>query len=419
MLQLMIRNSILGYVFFISWTAAFALGEWLLLPFLFVISAMVFVTIKLLVGGGVSCAPYKKEDYLILLFLVAFTISHLINQNASGFNYIFAYCFVFCILYLFIKGVLFSYVTARQLYMVNTWAVIFIGIFLSANFVLNIAGVIDLQGMMPRTTETNATYLGVFNRGYAFATEPGTIAFYMNALGPLALWYLWSGVRVARLIKLILTAVLFFGWLVLFSASGWAFLSVALVISLVISGIKKYINSRMIKTIGVIFFIVIPVLFMVASSPKVQNYFNPIYLKLTLAEDASTSSSGSRIDRWSTGIDLVFEEPFFGKGPRYFSSKGESSVLSWYLMVLVEGGFISFLAILIFLGSVLIRILKFRHPSRFPVLVGFLAGSGHLLVISTFFEPFLWLLIAIFYVQQAKYQRHQKYVVYNIARIAG
>ena len=70
-------------------------------------------------------------------------------------------------------------------------------------------------------------------------------------------------------------------------------------------------------------------------------------------------------------------------------------------MILIESGFISFIFIMLFLFSVLIKIINLNHQSTIAYLIGFLAGAGHLLVISTFFYPFLFLLIAIFFVQKA------------------
>jgi O-antigen ligase len=134
---------------------------------------------------------------------------------------------------------------------------------------------------------------------------------------------------------------------------------------------------------------------------NIVSYLSPIYMKLSLSSELSTSST--RLDRWSAGLQkfLDADNPLFGYGPGYFSSADELSTLSWYLMVLVESGLISFLLIIIFFGLVFSRIVCMRHQARPAFLIGFVAGCGHLLVISTFYHPFIWLLMAILYVQLA------------------
>ncbi len=399
----MVKFLILAYIFFVSWTSALALSSWILLPFVFVLSAFVVVLFKVIRGSTFCVSPYYKEDLFLPLFFIFFMVSAIINMNASGFNYVVAYLFVFGLLYLFVKGVLATYVTLPQIYMANTYGVIFVGLFLTVNFILNTSGIVDLQGAIPRISGTNASYLGIFNRGYAFATEPGIVAFYLNTLGPLALWHLWCEVQCSKVVKLLLTCAVAFGWLVLFSAAAVFFLSISCFLAAMIMW-KRIINRRLTistfcKMGSVTAFILLISLFF-AFSPKFQGYIAPICMKLTLSPELS--SSHARTDRWKNAANLVLDEPFLGKGPRYFSSKGESSAISWYLTLLVEGGFLSFMPLLAFLCIVFVRILTFRHLYQPPILIGFLAGCGHLMIISSFFAPFLWLLIAIFYVLYAE-----------------
>ena len=42
------------------------------------------------------------------------------------------------------------------------------------------------------------------------------------------------------------------------------------------------------------------------------------------------------------GLNLIMDSPIWGHGPRYFSSIGQESLLSWYLMLIVESGIITF-----------------------------------------------------------------------------
>lgn len=398
----MVKFTALSYIFFVSWTGISILGEWLRLPFLFVLAALGAVFFNVMANVRFSRNPYKMEDSLIPLFLFVFMLSALINPNDSGLHYVMAYFFVFLILYLFVKGVLYSYATTYQIYSANAWGVITVGAFLSINFILSATGVVHLQNMIPRVKEATALYVGELNRGYAFSSEPGIVAFYLNVLGPIALWFLWREMRLTRFLKRVLTCLVAFGWLVTFSAAGWSFLILSTVVAMLIKTMrfsKAAFRVKQIAKVGAPSLVIIFSLVWIGSQPVVQDFAYPIVMKLSLSDDFS--SSFRRTERWEAGAGMVLNNPFWGYGPRYFSAESESSTLSWFLMLLVEGGLISFFIMILFLFAVFIRIVKFRHPYELPMMIGFLAGCGHLMVISTFYHPFLWALIAIFYAQQA------------------
>jgi O-antigen ligase len=397
-----VNFGVFSYVFFVSWNGVFALHEWVRVPFVLLLLTLCAFALHLVMGGRLLVRPYSKIDYLLPAFFVAFSISAFINQNESSLNYLIAYFFVFFILYLLFKGILYSCVTSRQIHVANTWGVIFVGAFLSLNFILSSAGLVNLQEMMPRVKDASAIYLEEFNRGYGFSTEPGVVAYYLNTLGPLALWFLWRETSLLGLIKSTLTLIVIFGWFVTFSAAGFAFLVVSLFVSYLILNVR--IRTAALKAKQVVRVVIVSMTLLgaggwAASQPVVQDFMFPIFMKLTLSEDLR--SSEHRTERWSESAGMVLDRPFFGYGPRYFSAEGESSALNWFLMLLVEGGFISFLIMLLFLYLVMVKMIRFRHPARMPYLVGFLAGCGHLMATSTFYHPFLWLLIAIFFVQQA------------------
>lgn len=374
------------------------------LPFIFALSCVLLVSIDVAVKGRFNYSAYNFDDYLIVLFMASIIVSSILSQNALSLNYIAAYCFVLGILYLFLKGALFSYVPVESIYAVNAFAVVFVGVFMCINFALNTAGIIDLQGMMPRIRPSTATYAGIFNRGYGFSTEPGIVAFYFNTLGPLAVWYLWKRSSIPSSLVYLLTIFIIIGWLLTFSASGVAFLAIAIMFGIFLSR-SVYRGLRFARNRLYNFTLLLPLLIAVSvwmfDRFNIGRYFSPIYMKLSLSSELSTSST--RLDRWSAGLQkfLNLDNPLFGYGPGYFSSIDELSTLSWYLMVLVESGLISFLLIIVFFGLVFIRIVYMRHQARSAFLIGFVAGCGHLLVISTFYHPFIWLLMAILYVQLA------------------
>jgi len=401
----MTKYFILGYIFFISWNGVFAINEWLRVPVYFLLPALFFALFFSVRSGRFVISSFRIEDLLILLFLLIYYLSALVNMNPSGFNYVLAYFFVFFAQYLMIKFILFSFTTPRQFYAINTAAIIFICVFLVTNQALLFFDVIDLQNSLPRLSkDATATYNTAYNsfvRGYAFSTEPGVVAFYLNILGPIALWYFWNKTGFSITVKTVIILMTIFGWLLTFSAAGAAFLVIGYLLATFLLNFRLIninfrVNKKVITRISFfsIFFVVI---FFYQGT---QVFLKPMVAKLTLTDNLKTTSH--RIERIEEGFKLALDKPLLGYGPRYFTSAGESSTLNWYLMLLVESGWVSFFMMIAFLISVLFRMLKSSLPNRFPYLVGFFAGSLHLGVISTFYHPFLWLLIAMFYVDEIK-----------------
>lgn len=403
-----IRALFLLYIFFVSWTGVLALGSWLRLPFIFAIAGCTLIAVSRLRAEKFAMSSYFGEDFLVVLFIASWMMSAVVNMNEASLNYVAAYVFVFGVLLLCMKGVLANYLTMSQIYAANAAGVMFVACFLVVNFVLDVAGIAELQSMLPRLRETTATYARLFKRGYAFSTEPGIVAFYINTLGPLALWYVWTRPGRSFALAVISTSLVAFGWVVTFSASGVAFLLLGMMFSAAIYALKflhrgyslQSIVRRLIVAIGSA-----GVAAFILSRDAVQQALYPMYLKLTLSDSLKTAVT--RKDRWDAALDAIWSSgSLFGRGPGYTAAADEPSALNWYLSVLVEGGILAFAVLIAFMLVVLYRIVELRHPARFAILVGFVAGAGHLLVINTFFHPFLWLLIAIFYVQLARVRRY-------------
>lgn len=403
----MVKYLLIAYIFFVSWTGAFALSPWFRLHFLVALVAIVMAAIAAVLKGRFSISPYKQDDIWILLFLLMYILAAQINPNGSSFAYISVYLFVLIGLFLVMKGALFTFLESRQIYAANLCGVAFVGAFLSINFILNTNGIVDLQGMIPRLRDTTASYAGIFIRGYGFSTEPGIVAYYLNTLGPLALWYLWSGTVINKITKLIITSLIIFGWVVTFSAGGVFALLLSLVLSM--SFLKYRRKEIRFKYTNLLNSILIIAIFVVGISylqqSDIDRFLRPIYMKLTFSEELNTATN--RIERYEAGYSIIMEKPLLGNGPGYFSSINESSTVNWYLMVIAEGGLLTIIPIIMFLSFVLYRIIKFQHSSRFAVLVGFIAACVHLAITTTsgYLHPFIWLLLAIFYAQMAHHDK--------------
>lgn len=404
-MKILIRFFLFSYIFFISWTESFAISEWLLLPFVFLLASVFLVFLFLLIKLKIPLLVYSNIDYFLIFFFLIFFISGIINNNELFLNYILAYFFLIFFAYFFLKGALYKFTSIREIYIVNLVAVIFVCTFICVNFILSFSG-FNLQELLPRDKPAEAIFMGKYIRGYGFSSEPGIAAFYINTLGPLAVWFLIYRAKFSFFFKSIFLIIIITGLFLTFSAAGMFFILTSISLTLIIIFfIKIKIKFRLINIIKNLIFIVSLIFLMsiIFQFSSVNKLISPMVSKIELSEN--NRSVIDRLNRWNASTKLIFDKPLLGYGPRHFSSNKvegtKMSALNWYLMILIEGGVFSFIFMMLFLICIFYKIVKLNHQSNIAYLIGFLAGAAHLLVISTFFYPFLLFLIAIFFVQEA------------------
>jgi len=200
--------------------------------------------------------------------------------------------------------------------------------------------------------------------------------------------------------KIILTLLFVLGWLFTFSGAAIPALLFSMTVSCLLIFVKRpAINKKSIPFLILLLFIFG---FAVVKKNNVYNFFSPIIHKMTLQQAAE----GSRPVRWLHDIKLINESPIFGHGPGYASVSERGSSVNWYLFLTMEGGLVTSLPIIFFLIFSFFRIYSSIIPGKIWFMSAFLAGSIHLAAISTFFHPFLWMLLIIFTL-------HQKQAYYN------
>ncbi|WP_418790839.1 O-antigen ligase family protein [Phosphitispora sp. TUW77] len=357
-----------------------------------------------------SKLTYKGEDLFVLIFIASLIFSGFINPNAKTVNYIGAYFLIFIFEYLILKGAIYKNININELLKVNMIAIIFLGIFIILEFSLNYYLGINIQDFLPRSRMNTAIYGGIFPRSYGFATEPGVAAFYFNTLGPIGLWYLWKKERIKKYKKLILSIIVTVAFITTFSSAGIVFFILSfLIVSLLnlhrISR-KKIRLKRVINLIPILLFIMITLAFNLEIINKFEAFINPILSKMSL--NTQVGSVSDRLSRWERGLDSIKDKPIFGSGLGSTTLSGYGSSTNWYMFLTVETGLIGILPVLIFLVLIFIRLMKSKNESRNIYLFSFIAGILHFSVISTFYHPFLWLLIIIFYFDNDSYKRRKK-----------
>ncbi len=357
---------------------------------------------------------YHFEDVFICLGLAAIAVSGILHPNEKMINYLIAYFYIFGVGYLALKYLLYEKTSIEKIFKVNVIAVLFVAAFVVFEVFANLLLNFDVQSFIPRLKETKAGYLGIFSRAYAFATESGTVAFYFNTLGVLALWKLWNYRSLPNLLKVLLTGLLIIAWGCTFSAGGLAFIIISVIIVLIIRSCDVAVTKKKALTmtsprtfhrptrdyrpawnkLAILAELLLIVLLIVEHFEFVKYALNPIISKITL-QKSSVSAQG-RLTQWNYAIDNIFDNPFFGKGIGYLSSRGRTSSINWYLFLSLEAGLIAAFSFILFLLFSLIRILKSETALKYWFMAGFLAGVFNFSISSTIFNPFLWILIALF-----------------------
>jgi hypothetical protein len=404
--NLLLRNLIGAYIFFASWTDSFSLGKNLPLHIVILGTIVVVFIIAFLNGKKNMSRAYKPEDFLVILCFIGVCLSGVLNPNGKTVNYVTAYFAVFIIGYLLLKGIVAQNINWQTLLKINTIALIFAALFTISEFLIEFLTGFDIQTFIPRENPARATYLLRFPRAYGFAHEPTILAFYFNTLGPIGLWNLWHWNSIGRVfyrywLKISLTLIAIFAWFSTFSAAGFVFLPCSLILANCLKKRHKFsrtISPRLLSLIVLIMVLVTVIFSMVSLNifqfrEIINEYTDPILTKITLQDDKHVNM---RVNAWINSLDNIPRSPVFGRGVGYQSDAGLNSSLNWYLFLMLEGGLISLFPIAVFLCTSFLRITVSNVQGKLWFMTGFLAGAMHLLVISTFYHPFLWILLIIF-----------------------
>lgn len=394
-----------SYIFLSSWTDAFKLGAWRPIYMLPLLVAVALSGLVFLREGWLPKNVFDRSDILVVLFLAQLMGFTVINNNHKTLNYLSAYFFVLGIQYLYIKLLFVRFVEIETLLNVNSVAVLVVGLFCCTEFFCQLIFDIDVQDYIPRTKPATATMgSGLFGRSYGFATEPTVVAYYLNTLGPLGLWNLsrWKlfGRTMGVIPKAIMYSVVLFGWITTFSASGTAIMLIVVPVTAAFVWRPRVTNVRVIKAFSFVFVgIVILYLF----RDIVGLLFGDVFAKIML--DPGYKSVRGRLLNFSMFLSQVIDNPFFGTGLGSTSAGGGGSPMNWYLFLASESGLIVVSLLLLFLLARLTVVYTTGGSARVSFFMGTLAGIGHLASVSTFYIPFLWIILAI----HGAYQRQTLY----------
>ena len=411
------------YIFTIGWTGAFALGLWFPLHVVLLLAAAGLFLPVFLTGKKFPGHLYHFEDVFPYLGIMIITIAAFLHHNEKTYNYLLAYFYIFGLGYYALKLFLYKKTTINRLFDVNTAAVLTTAAFAVTEVFLHKYLNLDIQEYIPRFFPHNSMYSPGWPRAYALATEPGILAHYFNTLGPLALWQLWRYRFLSAILKSGLTLLVITAWLFTFSAAGFAFMFVGVVVVVLIRLIDEFRRmgfspcsltyEKPVRVVGsaispkkaapgiILLGLVVLFVFLVFWNSKYSLSFQeasePVHTKISLRDSSSVSD---RLSRWETALAGIAEKPIFGNGIGCLGSRQEGSSTSWFLFLALESGIPATILFVLFLAFSFRRIWKSQQPYRYWFLAGFLASVLHFNVVSTIHHPFLWVLLALFHVAE-------------------
>lgn len=393
-----ISKLILAYIILSSWTNAFAITSWLTIPTLLLLLIIISYTIYIISNNttfkiGIN---YSLEDYVLLIILILILILSVILNNSKTINYVLAYLITFLGGYLMIKTIITKHLKFREVMNSNLIGVLIVGYFGFIDFFLQVFVDIKIQDSIPRSMKADAIHMQMFlPRNYGFSEEPTYLAWYLNTLGLIALWWLFVKVKLNLSLKIMITIPIFITYLTTFSGAG---IPLLLFWTIVVMFFKGNYKDRV---AFFIIFLIIVLLGSIAFNSDFYDLIEPIIKKATFQQD----KDGDRGNLWALRIKDFSKSPILGLGLGYYSSIGEESPVNYFLFILLELGIFPIAFYFVFYATVFVKLFRYSGDGNKVFLIAFGAGVSHLLTQSLFFHPCLWLLIIFF--QKLKYSKNE------------
>jgi hypothetical protein len=341
-------------------------------------------------ANGVKIIDYKADMFLpVMLFLLI--ISSIFSPHDKTLNYILAYSYVIFGMYFLVKSALItSQINFRTILKVNFFGVILLSTYMI--FEVSLKGFLDLDisSYLYRTRDTTATFsLGLY-RAYGFSTEPTAVAWYLNSFAPLAIYYIVNNIK-SFPVRYVLMLIIVCSFILTFSSAGFLYLFLGLLFVIFKYNLYRFFYNK-IFLFHIVLLLLIYSNFSVLTN-GVDYFIEGITDKITLNDEYQ--SVNKRVEAISLSLERFTRSPLIGSGLGLTASLGEDSPMSWYLVILTNGGMVSLFSFFMFAYLKIYQVMKIRDNigiyMTFSVVVSFLT----LATTSTFFNPFLWTLLAI------------------------
>lgn len=327
-------------------------------------------------------------DILIFMTMPLGILSTIGSLYPKTINYILAYSFTFLAFY-YLPRLFFKPITRSLIRIVHVsiLIIVIISLLLYSIQVLHGVNYLNYLSLVKPLNESLTTLLSYrIQRLFGLSEEPANYAHYLITIGPLALFqaYLQRSRLIAISLPLILMSLILTA-----SASAIASLLLAL---LVLSTLKLilYLYKLSIPRTSLLIALL---------SSLFIGIFVSSLLDSTLASKIldPSSNSASRYNLWQTGLAYVFPNHtlFLGNGMGSLAHTNVQSFTNWYLSFAYDAGLI---ATSLFLLSIFITLLRLVLSTGLlsPFLfISILSGALQYNAMSTFFNPPLWVMLAI------------------------
>lgn len=397
-----IKVSALAFIFFSGWTSVLRLGDWTPIYTVPLLSVLIFGALQIAIEKKIKRTAFENADMLIVTMIVVLLMHSVPINNERTINYLLAYTFVFLGQFLFLKLILAQYLKLDAVLLVNSAAIFVTCLFVTIDFFLYYVHGIDTNEFINRSREATATVAaGAFRRSYGFATEPTQLGFYLNVLGPLALWVLYEKCLRNQYWPLFLVGVFLYGTALILTFST---------VTYVVAVVAYFLTYRLLRRVSIIPIVtaILFLLFLIWHNPEiVYSISEDIIGKLTLDEEYKSVSQ--RMSQLAVAYDSISRNILFGQGLGFSTTVNEMSSINWYLFLAKEAGVVPVILVFSYLLLIFKKLLLDKNnPYQIPIMIGFLSGCMHLATLSTFQYPNLWLLLSIYHLSYLSIGRIQR-----------
>ena len=390
------------YVFLMAFPSAFALSSSL---------PIYLVYLSLLVLWSLFCfrIDYRfiRSDYFLIGFLFIAQASFIINSlflfggAGLGLGHVVAYLISVFGFYFVVRGMLSAYFKLKSresIFAIIYYTTAFVSVFVIIEFFLKAYLMIPIDNYIPRPAvkELEVLALGYF-RARGFAEEPGHQAFYLEVMGPLAAYYLYSHQKYVSFA--VFLCVYFVSILFTFSVASFLILPTSVIIVSTIYVLKKRNAFKKVhKGVLLFFALFLFALFNLFSFYEVFSIKDIVDQVVSKASTSSTSGS-DRVTRFHEFVNVFSDSSIFhllfGFGPGAYKNLGINSVVSLYPTLLLETGILGLLFFLLFLLSLMVDIFRKTDLFGYFVAISFLSCVLHFIFISNYWYPWFWFLAAL------------------------
>lgn len=403
-----LKSLVFLYLLVLSFTSAFSISWAISIPVL-LCSSISF----LYVFNIRNEYKFTKSDLYLFLFLLSICISFLINSpnfiSNKPANHLFAYGFCVLVYYFVSKNIILKLskkIKWEVLLKYLSIGVLISSIYCVVEFILSNFYEISLDKYIPRSEiQDYQPTIGTIVRARSFVEESGHYAFYLEAFGPLAIYY-FKNIYKFNILGWFFIIAIVISFLLCFSVAGY----LAVIIGFFVSGMTgKFSVSKIVLSIILLALIIF-----------IVDYYMDMYIGQGIIQNVidrfdGSSSGEERQGRALSAIQLMksagISNLLVGFGPAAYDTLRVDPVLSLYLLLFFEIGFLGLLFFLLFIISVFTEFKgasKIADSSNFKRYLDFslIAILVHFFAIHNYFYPWLWVFL-IFYQTGLKHQSVQ------------